>query len=152
MMKQKQYKCDWRKNKMSGAEWIAIIGGITGLVGGCSGIYGLFRTKSLDVLKLVLELESQINQREIEFNKATACDKSDDYYLAMKEGYFNALDRLCFCIRKGYIPKKEWEREYRNMIKSVIAKKEFKDDFDPNSSPYKNMIKLNDEWQDSIVK
>lgn len=175
---------------MSGAEWIAIIGGICG-IGGLGVAWKqlskiaknqeiatqtqeiakeqlakiaenqdiALQNQKVDILKVVLEIESQISQRSVEMNKAGIDYLSEqgnkikkDYFLAMKENYFNALDRLCFCIRKGYIPEKEWEREYRNMIKSVIAKKEFKDDFDPNNSPYKNMIKLNDEWQDSIVK
>ena len=117
------------------------------------------QNQKMDILKVVLEIEAQISQRSVEMNKAGMdylANQNDEnkktYFLAMKENYFNALDRLCFCIRKGYIPEKEWEREYRNMIQKTIAKEEFKDDFNPNTSPYKNIIKLNDRLQDSGIE
>lgn len=157
-------------------EWINIIGGAIGLIGGLCGIGGLvvaykqlrkiaenqniaMQNQKMDILKVVLEIESQISQRSVEMSRASVDyltdtnDKNKEaYFLAMKENYFNALDRLCFCIRKGYIPEKEWEREYRNMIQNTIAKEEFKDDFNPNTSPYKNIIKLNDRLQDSVIE
>lgn len=159
---------------MSGAEWIAIIGGATGFIGGLLGCCGLViawkklgkiaENQRMDILKVVLEIESQINDRKVEFDKSaknlreTASSGQNneekmeidkDYFLAMKEGYFNALDRLCFCIRNKYILEADWEKEYRNMLRDTINK--YKDDFGVDS-PHKNMIKLNDEWQDSIVK
>lgn len=115
----------------------------------------------MDILKVVLEIESRINERKVEFDKSatnlrkTSYSNPDDkrieidkdYFLAMKESYFNALDRLCFCIRSEYIPERDWQGEYRNMLRDTISK--YKDDFGENS-PYRNMIELNRKWQDSV--
>ncbi len=117
------------------------------------------QNQKMDILKVVLEIETQLIQRSIKMNKAgmeylgnSDSKNKEAYFLAMKENYLNALDRLCFCIRKGYIPEKEWEREYRNIINNTVGKEEFKKDFGPITSPYKNIIKLNDRLQDSTIE
>ena len=111
-----------------------------------------------DSLKVVLEIESQLNSRKLEFDKApryirleheknkdnNISEVHSDYFDATKESYFNALDRLCFCIDKKYIDDKDWRVEYRNMLRDVISA--FPDDF-AESSPYSNIKKINSLWQ-----
>jgi len=102
-----------------------------------------------------------MNSRKLEFDKAAKLireadaegmldDKKreilTDYFNATKESYFNALDRLCYCIEKGYISDKDWRAEYRNLIHDVIAN--YEDDFG-EASPYNNIKNLNKKWQQS---
>lgn len=114
--------------------------------------------QKVDSLKVVLEIETQMNQRKLEFDKASrevrevhlekySDDKMDilnDYFHTTKENYFNALDRLCYCIDKKYIDDKDWKTEYRNMLRDTI--KIYEDDFN-EASPYNNIKKINRKWQ-----
>ena len=153
---------------MSNTEFIAILGGIIGIIGGVGGIGGLIvawkklskiaENQKTDILKVVLEIESQINERKAEFYKVNKqvmeLDLSNpskeqqkilsDYWEATRENYFNALDRLCFCIDKEYIPERDWKDEYRDMIIGTI--KDYEKYFGAGS-PYKNMLKINEKWR-----
>ena len=116
------------------------------------------KNQKLDHLKVVLEIETQMNSRKLEFDKASRSVREadidnvaenkieilSDYFESAKESYFNSLDRLCFCIDKKYIEDKDWRVEYRNAIQNVIAN--FPDDFNEASS-YKNIKNVNKLWQ-----
>jgi len=119
------------------------------------------QNQKLDALKIVLEIETQMNSRKLEFDKAaktiretdaenkldeTKKDILTDYFNATKESYFNALDRLCYCIEKEYISDREWRTEYRNLIHNVIST--YEDDFG-EASPYNNIKNINRKWQQS---
>jgi hypothetical protein len=113
-----------------------------------------------DSLKIVLEIETQMNSRKLEFDKASkqireanlqneSNDNMEilgDYFNSTKESYFNVLDRLCYCIVKDYIQDRNWRTEYRNMIKDTIDN--YESDFNV-ASPYRNMIKINTKWQET---
>lgn len=153
---------------MSNAECIAILGGIVGIIGGLGGIGGLIvawqklakiaENQRTDILKVVLEIESQINERKAEFDKINKqvreLDLSNpskeqqeilsDYWETARENYFNALDRLCFCIDKEYIPERHWKDEYRDMIVGTIKDNER---YFGAGSPYKNMLNINNKWR-----
>ncbi len=108
----------------------------------------------------MLEIETQMNTRKLEFDKAAKSireanvkgeldDRKEiltDYFNATKENYFNALDRLCYCIEKEYISDKDWRAEYRNLIHDVIVN--YEEDFG-EASPYSNTKKINIKWQQS---
>jgi DNA integrity scanning protein DisA with diadenylate cyclase activity len=157
--------------------FITIAGSIASLVTSIAAIIGLLiarkqlnsiseqlkvgvQNQRNDSLKIVLEIETQMNSRKLEFDKAskivresTLLKKSDeemdiisDYFNAVKESYFNSMDRLCYCIDKEYINDKDWTSEYRNMLYRTIE--EFPDDFN-EASPYRNMKKINKKWQES---
>lgn len=145
------------------SEFIGILGGIIGILGGIGGCIAAYHShnqlikiaenQQIDILKVVLEIESQIARRSMEFNKAAKALKENNsktnegYFLTAKENYFNALDRLCFCIRKGYIPEWDWRKEYQNMIHKTIEAYE-KQDFG-NATKYRNMLELDRQWQTS---
>lgn len=115
------------------------------------------KNQKSDSLKIVLEIETQMNSRKLEWDKASKqvreADASeqnveiwDDFFQSVKESYFNSLDRLCYCIEKEYIADKDWRAEYRNLLHDTIVANP--DDFNAASS-YKNMIALNTKWQSS---
>lgn len=157
------------------ADWLIAIGEIGQAIAAFIVVfYGIYQIKqfttqlsndssriALDTLRIVLEIENQINARKVELDKASKSLReadldSDfpsnqksilaDYFDSMKENYFNSLERLSFCIVKGYVPERDWKTEYRNMLKDTI--KEFEDNFGP-ASPYKNIVKLNYDWQNN---
>jgi len=110
------------------------------------------------MVMMVLEIEGQMNERKVEWDKASsnireaeenkASDNTMsiliDYYATTKENYFNSLDRLCFCISKGYLKEKDWKVEYRNLLKDTIDEND--GDFTA-STPYKHILDLNNKWQ-----
>ncbi len=118
------------------------------------------QNQKIDRLKIVLEIETQMNSRKLEFDKAAKSIREanvkgelddikeilTDYFNATKENYFNALDRLCYCIEKEYISDKDWRAEYRNLIHDVIVN--YEEDFG-EASPYSNTKKINIKWQQS---
>ena len=116
--------------------------------------------QKLDSLKVVLEIETQLNSRKLELDKSTKLimeadlkKVSDDemnilrdYFNSINESYLNAFDRLCFCIEKEYINDKDWRVEYRQALLDVIKSNE---EFFKEGSPYHNMKNLNKKWQES---
>lgn len=119
------------------------------------------KNQRMDSLKIVLEIETQMNSRKLEFDKAAksvreadnknaldedALDILRDYFNATKESYLNALDRLCYCIEKDYISDKDWRTEYRNLVRDIISA--YEEDFG-EASPYNNIKKINKKWQQS---
>ena len=114
----------------------------------------------VDSLQVVLEIETQMNSRKLEFDKASKQIRLadlenmedakfgvlEDYFNSIKESYFNSIDRLCYCIEKEYIKDKDWRTEYRNMLKDTISA--YPGDFD-EASPYNNLKRLNRKWQET---
>lgn len=152
-----------------GAEVYSAIGDMLSGVAGCvavgiaiwqlGGIKKSFELASkdqkLNSLQIVLEIESQMNNRKVEFDKTAKeirenkdnPDKLEilkDYFNSAKENYFNSLDRLCFCILKKYLLDREWKADYRNLLLKTIET--YESDFG-EASPYKNLKELNRQWQ-----
>jgi len=117
------------------------------------------KNQKQESLRIVLEIESQMNSRKLECNKAAKLIREAkeanpgvpipesllDYLETTEESFLNSIDRLCFCILKEYIIDKDWKCEYRNLIRDTI--KDFPESF-TEASPYRNIINLNRKWQD----
>lgn len=115
-------------------------------------------SEKISEVMMVLEIESQMNERKSAWDestlnmvKAEKKGESEDimeviisYHKTTKENYFNALDRMCFCVLKGYLEEKDWKTEYRSLLQNTI--KECEGDFG-EASPYRNIKKLNNKWQ-----
>lgn len=118
-------------------------------------------SKKSSSVMMVLEIENQMNERKsmwdkaaTELRQAEAENKSEDlqiilceYVETTKENYFNSLDRLCFCISKNYLKEKDWKVEYRNLLNSTIQA--YSSDFNSSTTPYRNVLDLNNKWQRS---
>lgn len=118
-------------------------------------------SKKSSSVMMVLEIENQMNERKsmwdkaaTELRQAEAEKKSEDlqiilgeYVETTKENYFNSLDRLCFCISKNYLKEKDWKVEYRNLLNSTIQA--YSSDFNSSTTPYRNVLDLNNKWQRS---
>ena len=146
-------------------DWLSAVGQMGEAVAAFIVVfYGLYQLKQIrtqlsnDSLRIILDIESQINTRKVDFDRATKALReaelaklsddhlsiASDFFDSMRENYFNALDRLCFCIRKDYLPERDWRTEYRNMLMETV--KEFESDFGA-ASPFKSIIELNKKWQ-----
>ena len=120
----------------------------------------LFQNQKVESLKIVLEIETQLNSRKLELDKASkqvreaeiekvpdnVMEILEDYFKAVKENYLNSLDRLCYCIDRKFIEDKDWRSEYRNLLKDTIDS--YPDDFN-EASPYRNLKRINKEWQET---
>lgn len=111
-----------------------------------------------EILRIVLEIENQINSRKLELDRATKSIMESEevgneildsqiYHLkSAQESFLNSVDRLCFCILKGYIPDKDWKSEYKYLAYNTIKDKNFSVYFGADSA-YRNIIKLNEKRQ-----
>lgn len=150
-------------NMDAGTFIVALIGAIIAWyqLGKINSQIGIaIQNQRMDSLKIVLEIETQMNSRKLEFDKAAktvreaennnlnevALDILRDYFNTTKESYLNALDRLCYCIEKEYISDKDWRTEYRNLVRDIISG--YEEDFG-EASPYKNIKTINTKWQQS---
>lgn len=106
----------------------------------------------LSNLTNVLALETEINYRKekvddishkivVNPNDTTLSEPLE----SAVENWINSVDRLCFCIRKGYFPEKEWSIEYRDYIINLVRSNEGK--FGPGSR-YVHIIYLNNKWKE----
>lgn len=109
-----------------------------------------------DIMTKVLALESEIcNKKEAMDNikaemKALLEDKKSTEICEMKlkaatENWINSVDRLCFCIKKGYLIEKEWKSEYEDFVNNIV--KVFKNDTRLiDLINYKNINELYCKW------
>ena len=119
---------------------------------------GLNKTLKLSALSSLLQIETDITARKEKVDSANeqayhALQKKDADPNAevmvrakqntARENWFNALDRLCLCIRKGYWTDIDWPVEYQDYLADVV--KQFPASFDANS-PYPHIVALHAEW------
>jgi len=109
-----------------------------------------------DTLAKILALESEIcNKKENMDNinaeiKALlkAGESTEIYEMKLKaatENWINSVDRLCFCIKNGYLIEKEWKSEYKDLVNNVV--KIFKNKTGlVNLNNYKNINELYNKW------
>jgi hypothetical protein len=64
-----------------------------------------------------------------------------------KENWFNAVDRLCFVIRKGYWHGIDWQAEYEAYIRDIFES--HRDWFRPELYP--NIIAVYEQWKTQRV-
>ena len=147
------------------ADWISawatvatVIVAIGGVWVGWIQLSGIKEGLKMNALMAVLEIETQMNERKVHLNQCNADAElaivkneskdairvHDKQIKSARENYFNALDRLCFCILKDYLSDKDWRADYRNVLMQAITN--FPEDFG-EASPFRNIKKLNAKWQ-----
>ena len=107
-------------------------------------------------LKTILDLEAELHQRQskmadissrIRVAKISSQDTLIEIYFddleAAEEIYYNALDRICYCILKGYLKDRDWKLEYQSLIRETIYSN--KSAFGPDSS-YTNIMVVHKKW------
>lgn len=111
-----------------------------------------------------LEIEFELNRRKevmtekridsekyIEAHDANLDDKTkemvkilNNYYIEALENYLNIFDRLCFFLLKRKLSDEDFRTEYREMLSNTISSNEA---YFRAGSKYRNMLKLNEQWQ-----
>src|SRR5438093_888738 len=100
------------------ASFFAVVGVIVAWV----QLNGIKKGLGFSSLMAVLEIETQMNERKVRLDDCSAEVKRGqaDGLLAEKlkisarnfdsalENYLNAVDRLCYCILKGYLEDRDW--------------------------------------------
>lgn len=142
--------------------WSAVLTGFLGVIGAIIALVQLWQIKQQlkgYSLTNVLTLESDMNSRkekiddiarQIRFfddeGKLVGAAKEiyNDYIQTAIENYLNSLDRLCFCILRGYFKEGDWRPEYRDYVADAIQA--YPNKFGP-SSIYTNIIDLHNKWK-----
>lgn len=113
------------------------------------------KSNSISQLSALLALEQQIAERrrhlsEAGIEVAEGASKNESEFKALqlrfdeaKQMYLNALDRLCFCVRKDLLNSEDMRLEYRDIINRAVN--DFKDDFAINT-PYRNIKNIYESW------
>ncbi|MBG6016828.1 hypothetical protein I5F00_08470 [Proteus mirabilis] len=78
-------------------------------------------------------IKEEFNAAELRFNEAT-------------QMYLNGLDRLCFCVLKGYLDDINMRVEYQTIIASAV--KDYPERFNQDSL-YTNIIDVHNKWKRS---
>jgi cell division protein FtsL len=144
------------------AEWVTAIAttvgvgvGLAALIFAACQLFEVQKQLKVSNLTNILSLEAEINDRKetvddisqkiVEIGTAAQADTSslEKRLEAAVENWLNAVDRLCFCVRKNLFPEKEWKIEYRDYIISLVRENESK--FGPGSR-YTNIKYINDKW------
>jgi hypothetical protein len=145
------------------ASFITAAAAVVGVIVAWIQLKNLNSTLRMDGLLGVLQLEAEINERRgrmcetaiqiHEENRKPKKEQEKQTFESLEtilrertEAYLNAVDRLAFCILKGYFPEKEWRAEYRDFIATDVA--DHQEYFGP-STRYTNILKLHARWKDS---
>lgn len=119
----------------------------------------LNKTLRVNSLTARLQVEAEINARKEKVDevteetvrldkKSTTYERDRDIIKAKLnsrlENWFNAVDRLAFCILKNFVPEKDWRAEYRDYLAGIIAQHP---DFFSAASRYRNILDLHHDWQ-----
>lgn len=118
------------------------------------------KSNAISQLNALLALEGQIVERRknlgevgIELAELSGNDDvSESKVTALKlrfdeakQMYLNALDRLCFCVKKELLNSDDMRLEYRDIINRAVS--DFKEDFGLDT-PYRNIKKIYEIWAD----
>lgn len=94
--------------------------------------------KCAEISRLIKRLSAQQNFDQVEMKIL------QEWLDAAVENWLNALERLCFCINKGYVTEKDWRAEYRKYIEDAISNHE---PFFRADTRYPNTLHLHKKWQ-----
>ena len=79
-------------------------------------------------LMAVLSIEQLVADARVRFEDANHQLRIDptsaatiELQEARREQFLNAVDRLCACIRKGYVDEDEYKADYRDMVFEIVA-------------------------------
>jgi len=119
----------------------------------------LASTQRISGLTSILQLEADITARKEKVYDVTEeiqrldrdCPsfQQESEILKLKldnrlENWFNAVDRIAFCILKDFVPEKDWRAEYREYIADIVKQHP---DFFGAASRFRNIIDVHHKWQ-----
>jgi len=152
------------------AEWVSAIGAILACLVALLGVFvawaqlsGLRETLKTNTLMAVLAIESELGERkgkcdevamkikQLELTAGNPAAHQKELELFRQaldlatENWLNALERLCFCINKSYVPEKDWKSEYYEYVADVV---DTQCHFFEHGSTYTNISALHAKWSE----
>ncbi len=143
------------------AAWATAIGVLVAAVGVVVAYWQLSNlnaTLKMNTLAVVLQIETEMNARkqavdEVASNIQIECAKSHRNQATINalqgkldgflENWLNSVDRLAFCILKGFLSERDWKVEYRDYLNTLVSDHREKFNVD---SPYTNIKDLHHRW------
>ena len=141
--------------------WIIAISTSCGVLVAWYQLRNLRKELRMNSLMAVLEIESEMNGRKVALDEisykirkleyANELDEKlseilEDEQESALENYLNSIDRLSYCILKNYLPDRDWNSEYRDLIITTVRESE--DKFGAGTY-YLNIKDLYEKWQRS---
>ncbi|MEZ6056240.1 MAG: hypothetical protein R3C01_06005 [Planctomycetaceae bacterium] len=153
-------------NTPTAVDWLTAVATAIGAIATVAGVIIAFiqlrnlnSTLSMSVLSAVLQLEAEMNARKEKVDSVASAIRREgiakspnerlveilkdelDGYL---ENWLNAADRLAYCIKKGYLPERDWRVEYREYFLGLVRDHE---QYFGASTIYTNILDLNNRWR-----
>jgi len=143
---------------IAGATCVATLAGVVTAVVGLYQLNDVRKSVRSSSLANVLQLESEMDARKVKVDETASTirkieatggddklieiygDELDSYI----ENWLNAVDRLAYCVLKGYWAERDWRAEYRPYIASIITTHESR--FGAGT-PYTNIFDLHQRWK-----
>lgn len=140
------------------AEWVAGVATAAAVFVAYWQLSGLNSSLRMNGLVAILQLEADLHSRmsrmteisariEEEGAKAKPNNKRilalNRHLEASIEQYLNAVDRIAFCIKKNFVPERDWRAEYRTFIADAI--KNYPQFFGADSI-YCNILDIHKKW------
>ncbi len=151
---------------MEAAAWVqawatvaAVLVAVVGVWVAYTQLKQLNQAARMSHLMAVLQIEAELNSRQEKLDEISLLIQQEDvkeakdlaligvwgdYLESRKERLLNAADRLCFCIKNGYLPDKDWRVEYREFVLNLV--RAYPERFGAGSI-YNNIIDVNNLWQ-----
>lgn len=147
--------------EVSIADWITAVASMSAVLIAWYQLSDMANSLRNSQLSNALHLESEISSRrqdflalieKIQIEKAKGTDAAKvrtGIYQALLdshlENYLNVLDRLAFCIRRGFLVEKDWRSEYRDVFKETISSYS---EYFGSDTRYHNILELSRKWKD----
>ncbi len=145
-------------HKVSIENLIQLISNISIIIALFTGIYFSVRSnnklRKQNSISNILELERDLmgsrrilDKLSFENSKISELAESQVFaYISLFEAeyknYFSILDRICFCFLHKYIPEKEINKEYHDLIERIYESEEYKIKPDENNNNLKEYYEI----------
>ena len=154
-------------HKVSIENLIQLISNISIIIALFTGIYFSVRSNNklrkqnsiLNIIELERDLMSSrrmLDNINFENSKISNSAKSQVFahislYEVEFKNYFNILDRICFCFLHKYIPEKEINKEYHNLIIKIYESEDYKIKPDENNNNLKKYYEKKVRGKNNII-
>lgn len=142
--------------------WSAVVTAATAVLGVGFGLLQFAkvnRTLKLNSLSILLSAENGLSQckrlvtqatkellleREADSPSETRLSTLQGSFEDYREDWYNAADRLAYCILNGYIDNDRMHAEYRNYFRDIIRNDAASF---AEGTEWRNVVDLNNKWQ-----
>ncbi len=106
-------------------------------------IHQLLNQTKKDVMEVSLKIADKCSDDSVQMS-----DVLTQALNSAIEQNLNAYDEACAKYLDNKVDKERFKKNYHVEIRQLVENKNYKDKFDPNTSPYKGILKVYREWND----